>query len=426
MQLSDLRIALAALRARPSPSLDARVNAAIDRAIAEHRQHQPGAMSPNVWISFMKTPITKWLAVGAAATALLVGALVLDKTTPSAFGLEEAIKAYKAVRTVHVKLYRGSQAQAAEYWIESDEKGQAARARFFLPKTEDGDKLITWTPERVEVWFQTKHGFLTTYGPEVQASMQNMLDSTRPEIALQHAERDRKTGAAALERQDSQTLVLNAKTGRFRQVFHIDPQTHLVKSIEMFNVTNGVATLFNRVEYSDYNAPLDDNFFSLASQLPSDVHRADMLNQVTGVAQYPGITDEQAAAETVRQFFQHLLDKDYQAAGLVYAGSSEVDMKKDFGSINVTAIKSIGAAILQTNWEPRGYQVPCQIEITLPDGKKEIAQPAPYVRPGDNRKYPDNWHITGGVILSLPNTALRNGPKYSRLSARDRPSAVAC
>src|SRR5581483_7381946 len=260
------------------------------------------------------------LAAGVTMAALALGAFLIERTTPSAFGLEDAINAYKNVRTVHTKLYRGGDSPPAEYWIQSDDNGQAIRARFFLPKTEDGDKLITWTPERVEVWFQTKHGFLTTYGPEVQASMQSMLDSCRPEIALRKVERERQKGDVTSARPDSQTLVVTGKKGGFRQVFTFDPETHLVKSIEMANITNGVATVFNRVEYLDYNTPLDDKMFSLADELPPDVHHADTLNQVTGVPQYPGLTDSQAAAETVRQFFQALVDKDYKAAGLIYGG----------------------------------------------------------------------------------------------------------
>src|SRR5581483_10505909 len=177
MQLSDLRIAIASLKAKPSADLDARVRTAIRQALADRPVNQPGASSPIFWRIIMQTPMTKWLAAGVTMAALALGAFLIERTTPSAFGLEDAINAYKNVRTVHTKLYRGGDSPPAEYWIQSDENGQAIRARFFLPKTEDGDKLITWTPERVEVWFQTKHGFLTTYGPEVQASMQSMLDS---------------------------------------------------------------------------------------------------------------------------------------------------------------------------------------------------------------------------------------------------------
>jgi hypothetical protein len=106
------------------------------------------------------------------------------------------------------------------------------------------------------------------------------------------------------------------------------------------------------------------------------------------------MTDEQAAAETARQFFQALIDKDYKKAGLIACGELEEYAKEEYGSVNVTAIVSIGPAVARTNWVKHGFRVPCKLEIIQSDGQKSVSTFSPYVRPGDDEMHPDRWNIT--------------------------------
>jgi len=43
----------------------------------------------------------------------------------------------------------------------SDGQGHVVKARYNLPETEDGPKLITWTPQGSELWFKQKRRYLT-------------------------------------------------------------------------------------------------------------------------------------------------------------------------------------------------------------------------------------------------------------------------
>ena len=85
---------------------------------------------------------------------------VLNKSVPAAFGIEQVVDDYNNVRFLHVKQFRDNQKEPDEFWIKSDEHGRVAKARYYLPVTEDGVKLITWTPERAEIWFKTKNSLL--------------------------------------------------------------------------------------------------------------------------------------------------------------------------------------------------------------------------------------------------------------------------
>ena len=51
----------------------------------------------------MKTPMTRWTVTAVAVVALAASILVLEKTTPFAFGLDQVIAAAKGVRTLHIK-----------------------------------------------------------------------------------------------------------------------------------------------------------------------------------------------------------------------------------------------------------------------------------------------------------------------------------
>ena len=124
----------------------------------------------------------------------------------------------------------------------------------------------------------------------------------------------------------------------------------------------------------------------------------DQFYQVPGVAQGT-LTDEQAAAETVRQFFQALKEKNYRQAGLINSGELPACTRRDFGPFQVAKIISVGPAEAQRDGVKRGFRVPCKLEIVQPDGHQYVARPSPYVRPGEVEAQPDQWDITGGVNL---------------------------
>jgi hypothetical protein len=212
------------------------------------------------------------------------------------------------------------------------------------------------------------------------------------------------------KRQEPAVIVATYKTGPKKEIYYIDQPTNLITRIEFYRIEDVNQILRTITEFSDYNVPINEKMFSLKDELPSDVSVADQLHQLIGVPQ-GDMNDEQAAAETVRQFFQALVNKDYKKAGLIYGGTLEKYAKQEFGDVNVMAIVSIGPAIHQPDWEKRGYKVPCELEIINSDGQKVTWKPGAYVRPGDDELHPDRWTITGGV--STP--ADEDGEFYVRL-----------
>ena len=362
----------------------------------------------------------RWgFGLGAAASAAAVIIAIVVVTSPKAFGIEQVIEAYNHVRFLHVKTFPGSQQTPNEFWIKADEQGHVEKARYYLPETEDGVKLITWTPEKAEIWFQSKHGFLILQTKRIAPWMQSLLDQSQPQLYLKGLLEEQKAGKVGLQIQEKgecQMIVATNSSGQ-KQVISIDKKTDLIKSLAWYRVDGTNEVLRIRTEFSDYNVPIEDKMFELQDQLPADVTVADQLNQVIGVPQ-GNMTDEQAAAETVQQFFQALVDKDYRKAGLIYGGEIESNFKKQFGAFTVARIISVGPAEAQTNWVKRGFRVPCKVEIVQPDGHKSVAEPSPYVRPGDDEAHPDRWNITGGVSLGENAVkVLPDNEKYAAMTA---------
>src|SRR5208337_1710712 len=298
------------------------------------------------------------LGAAASAAAAIIIAIIVT-TSPKAFGIDQVIQAYNHVRFLHVKTFPGGHLAPNEFWIKADAQGRVEKARYYLPETEDGAKLITWTPEKAEIWFKNKNGFLILQTKRIAPWMQSLLDQSQPQLFMKGLLEGQKAGKVELRIQEApgETQVIVAmNTNGQKQVIAIDKKTDLITSLEFYGVKGTNEILKLRTEFSDYNVPIDEKMFSLQDQLPKDVHVADQLNQVIGVAQGE-LTDEQAAAETVRQFFQALVDKDYKKAGLIYGGELEEYVKAEFGTINVARIISVGPAVAQTNWVKHGFRV---------------------------------------------------------------------
>jgi hypothetical protein len=344
----------------------------------------------------MRSPITKLAAAATIIVAVVVSISVFNKSMPAAFGIEQVIAASDNIRYLHVKKIWADRQEPDEFWIKSDEQGRVVKARYYLPKTEDGIKLIVWTPEKTEHWAKSKHRFFTYQTKQIEGWMQSILEQCQPQLVMKKLLEDQKAGKVDIDIQKPAVIVATYKSEPKKEIYYVNQKTDLITHVESYRIEGGREVLKLTTKFFDYNDPIDEKMFSLRDEIPKDIIVYDEINQLCGVPQ-GDMTDEQAAAETVRQFFQALVDKDYKKAGLIQGGMLEEYAKKEFGRFNVTAIVSIGPAIHQPDWEKRGYKVPCELEIINPDGQKTIWKPSVYVRPGDDERYPDRWNITGGI-----------------------------
>ena len=76
-----------------------------------------------------------------------------------------------------------------------------------------------------------------------------------------------------------------------------------------------------------------------------------------------GASDKEAAAETVRQFFEALKVQDYDKAGSLWGGISAAKMQQWFGKMKVIQIVSIGEPQPQPIPGVGGFIVPCEVQM---------------------------------------------------------------
>lgn len=352
----------------------------------------------------MKSPITKFAVAAVIMIAIVFSISVIDKSVPTAFGIEQTIEAYNSIHFLHVKVSSPNKNEPLEYWIKADPQGRIEKARYYLPEycaPEDGAKLITWTPEKAELWFKRKGSYLIFQSKKIETMVRPFIMEAQPKLVMEQLLEKQKAGSISIDTQKPQdkqkpiAITVTSKNGK--TVYNIDQATNLITDIETYSINDGNEVLLGTTEYYDYNVPIDDNMFTLKNEVPKDVTMVDQLNQLIGIPQGT-MTYEQAAVETVRQFFQALIDKDYKKAGLIYSGVSEEKAKEYFGKLNVTAIISVGPATPYPQCGEHSFEILVEYEITDANGNKSIRkQLGPKARCGDDEMHPDRWIIHGGI-----------------------------
>jgi hypothetical protein len=345
----------------------------------------------------MRSPISKLAAAAMIIVAVVVSISVFNKSMPTAFGIEQVIAASDNIRFLHAKQYRPNQEKPNEFWIKSDEQGRVVKARYYLPVTDDGVKLITWSPEGTELWFKSKRWLALIQTKRIAGWMQSILEQCQPKLVMEKLLEDQKAGKVDIDIQKPAVIVATYKSEPKKEIYYVNRKTDLITHVESYRIEGDREVLKLTTQFSEYNVPIDEKMFSLRDEVPKDVKIADRLNQICGVPQ-ENMTDEQAAAETVRQYLQALIDKDYKKAGLICCGMLEKYAKEDFGWCDVNAILSIGPPIPQPNWRKHGFQVPFELEILARDGQKTAYKSSQYVSPGDDEMHPDRWNITSGGL----------------------------
>lgn len=392
---------------------------------SKSKQSRLSITRPDIWRIIMKSRITKLAAAATIVIAVILSINIIDRSVPAAFGIEQVIDAYNNVRFLHVKQVRPEQRSPNEFWIKSDEQGRVVKARYYLPETGDGVKLITWKPEGTEIWFKSKRWLALIQTKRVESRMQSIVEQCQPKLVMQQLLEDQKAGKVDVDTRKPAVIAAIYKAKSKKEIYYINQETGLITRIEFYRIEDNKEVLRSTTEYCDYNVPIDEKMFTLKDEITADVRVADRLNQICGVPQ-GDMTDEQAATETIRQYLQALIDKDYKKAGLICLGTLEEYAKEDFGWCDVTKIISIGPAIPQPDWREHGFKVTFEIEIITSYGRKITCKDSHYVSPEDDEMHPDRWNITSGglEVVMLEPEILPDNEKYEKMGPKETASAL--
>lgn len=400
------------LRVPTSPALDDRILTDSLEALAGARQAQPSPwlsiIQPGRFLMHNRCARYAAAAIVIAVVGLTIASLtILQNGVSHAYAFTQTVQAMHSVQTLHVKFSRGDGVRTAESWAEFDPAGQVIRCCNEYPVTEDGHKIVYWQGDKASIWFKTKGGFRTIADKVVARRMLDMAMANDPKLLVTRLQEEQAKGLVSIETQPrgsaSAPIVLvvtylpASGTPDRRQVLRIDPATKIVTRIENCRQTEGQYNLLDRIEILEYNQPIDPAVFN--PQLPEDIIRIDETTQIIDeTTQIIGLwqgdmTDEQVAQETVRQFFQALIDKDYAKAGQLFDGLSAAKAQEVFGRMHVVRIISLGQAT--PHKLTGGYRVPITVEIEVDGQLHEWSPYGPFVRPIYSD--PTRWSIHGGI-----------------------------
>jgi hypothetical protein len=346
--------------------------------------------------------MNKYTKIAAAAAILIVAAVVtvtmVEKSTPSAYALEQTIAAFQNVRFVHVNDWEVGKDQPMQIWMEYGDNAEPIRIRLSMPEWKnplDGPKEAIWAAGVAQVYMPKKNVFVTIGEKRVVAEMRDLASALDAGDLFRKMAELQATGKRKVEiamPSASQDKIVITSTGDgFTKRFYVDPASKLLVVMETYAIDDkGVETLKYKMD-CDYNRPESDPF---VLQVPDDIMKVDLVHIVGGIPQ-GDMTDTQIAIEVVRQFWQACIDGDYQKAGGIYSGIAAETLKKGFGQTKVTKVLSIGEPTPNAD-RPGVYDVSNTVEFTTGQ-TVESKTFTVYVRKGDDPSHPNNWMIIGGI-----------------------------
>lgn len=359
----------------------------------------------------MYKTITKLAVAAVIIIAVTFGLTTLLDHGPVAYALDQTIEANHSVRYIHIRNFdRSHKDEPREFWVHCDELGQIRNARWHMPEwdaPEDGAKVGVWNDGIAQVWLKNKNSLLILRNKTVAAMMLSLVERSDPRLAVQRLYEQQRQGRVEIEihqpADKAEPIVVTAtyppegSRPAQRQVLYVDQATKLVSAIEFYQLKDGQYEYQGVQEHYDYNVPIDAKMFVLDDEVPADIMRVDQATADVGLAQ-GDLSDEEIAVEVVRQFFQALIDKDYEKAGMLFGGVPGNNIQQWYGGLNVVRIVSIDKPRPHPIPGVGGFVVPCEVELQAKDGTKSIWKPyGPAVRPVDLESQPHRWNLHGGI-----------------------------
>lgn len=310
----------------------------------------------------MKTKITKLAAAAVIIVAIFLAIGLLDITMPAAYALQDTIEAYNSIRYLHINEFEtvGQEKRPSELWVACDYYGRLNKIRCVLPNSGGpvlGAIAIVSDGKMSEVWFKKHNLCFKTIGNS-EALLRWEISELDPKLIFEKLYEQEKHGDIILDMDEpddkNKPLVITVTypegslSSGFKKVFCIDQATKLVKKIEKFQITDNKYQHIRTAEFSNYNDEIDPMMFSFDGELPEDIVYLDRSTEEIGLAQGE-MSNEQVVAALGQKFFEAIIAKDFDKAGLMWSGVPGSIIEKMFMGANLLNIISVGKCYPNTD-----------------------------------------------------------------------------
>ena len=359
-------------------------------------------IEPTIRRKIMNNRITKFAVAAVVLSAVVLSITIFDNTAQEAYAIEQSIKASHTVETLHIRLYRSSEAvangQYDEAYVKYDPSGKFESARMEFAQPPDGPKTVVWSNNVAKAWLHSKKKVLIIREPKMAKEMEEMAVQLDPKRTLQNLYEMQQKGEQDVKitepEEEGDLITIEVVHDKGREVFYVDPESKLLVRFEKQVLNGQDYVVTNAMEISGYNEPIDENVFTLGD-LPKDVFVLDQVNQEIGLAQ-GNLSDDEIVVEVATQFFQALIDEDYAKAGLLMGGIPPERIKTIFHVVKFVRIVSIGKVVPHSNPLTRGLSISCEIEMEHAETGERMTET---INPGIRKVHgsPDRWTIFGGI-----------------------------
>jgi len=356
--------------------------AALDQLINElHNSKTAGPVEtkPNIFTTIMKSRITG-IAAAAVIIAVVLSITFLDKAVTPAYAIEQTIEAYQGTGYLRFHHYPTTAAKLEkEAWIRYDENGNVDRIRINLHRGENKHTAGIWSNGITQIWISHANTLEIDESGYCTPVMLGFAERYSPKHAVEHLYKNQQEGRCRIEIQEgthqNDPIRITARyfPGKYltyprgqqevNDVLLVDPQTKLVTQIGCYIVSEERMELFG--VYKDYDTqPFDPNIFDVENEVPDDAIRVVYYNvdDINNVGIDEGsLSPEETDHLLIREFFNALIAKDYDRAGLLFGGMPSDQVRARFGDIKIVDLVSIGETVESADGLPSHY--PCVVEI---------------------------------------------------------------
>ena len=378
---------------------------------AKSTQAAPGISAITIWRILMKSRMTKLAAAAAIIIALVVLFQIPDSLLPTAYALQDTIKAYNSIRWLHIRESRtvSQETRTTDIWLGCDEEGNVTRMRFQSDNVGEpvGSLIIAGDSDRSEAWLARHNLLLTGYG-DSSVLLRYNVSELEPKFLFERLFEQERRGEAIVdvnEPKDKSDLIIvtvtypqGSRSENWKKVFHIDQADKLVKKIDKFELKGKEFQNFKTIEFFDYNQPIDQKMFTLDGDVSADARVVDLSEVDIGMLQ-GDMTDEEIAVEITRQFFEVMIAKDFHRAGQLYLGAPDFLVEQALMGANVIEVISVGPAYPDPDPDSNAMMSSCKFLAEFEGQYYEVNAMMLRVIRGD--KDTNSWLISGLRSFSI-------------------------
>jgi hypothetical protein len=296
---------------------------------------------------------TKLAAAAAIITGIVIWAQMGGPVIPKAYALQQSLDAYNSILWLHVKSSSDDKYGYSDTWLQYDEQGDVVRMRFQNPHLGDsiGSMVVVNNYDKSQVWLSKFNLHITGYG-KTDPAFGFDVSTIEPRYLLERLYQQAEQGEIIFDinepAQKNEPIAVTItypednRSHEYKKVLYVDQATKLVTSIEKFKFENGTYQHKKTLEFFDYNQQIDPMMFSLDGEVSDNAMVIEMPEDAEAGLLQGNMTDEEITVEVIRQFFEAIIAKDYDKAGLLFLGAPGFMIEQTFMGANVLEITDIG------------------------------------------------------------------------------------